>query len=438
MKPYYKKSNFFFVFVLIIIGYIVPNKSIGQTSPPFGGTIFIDPDIITPTDPTTFQDLLPMGRGFRTMYDRRVANWIRVNAYLFNAIFDDGLSAEIQVNPEFGSSSLAQIEAAKYAPVIGQLPTALRANVETVWIHKGVNPFGGGNKNLLIHTGQAIRYENDGILEETFVHEAAHTSLDPTHRSAMGWLAAQAADPTFISTYARDFPNREDIAESFLPYLAIRYRADRISSTLENTILQTMPNRIAYFDNLGLDMYPITSSVCAEDQVLSGNLIKDAYTASGTISTNGTTTITVGSNVTITAGTTITLKDGTHFQQGSEVLLTIGDCVGSSSFLPTTIAVSKVKNVEEISLTETSSLNVYPNPSSHKMTILYTLEQASSTNLSIYDLQGQRIIVVLANVHQAAGNYQTELLVDDLLAGTYFMSLQTDENYLVEKITVLK
>ena len=65
--------------------------------------------------------------------------------------------------------------------------------------------------------------------KETLVHEAAHTSLDSAHASAAGWLAAQSADPTFISTYARDFPAREDIAETFVLYLAVRYRSDRIS-----------------------------------------------------------------------------------------------------------------------------------------------------------------------------------------------------------------
>ena len=231
-----------------------------QADPPFSGTIFIDPDIITSSDSTTFQSVSYSGQGSRTMYDRRVNNWITVNAYLFNASFDDGLTAEIQVNPEFDSTSAALAEAQKYGWVIGQLPTALRADVQTVWIHKGTQPFGGGNNNLLIHTGQADLYVNDGILEETFVHEAAHTSLDAAHAAASGWLAAQTADGEFISTYARDFPDREDIAESFLPFLAVRYRSDRISQSLEETILQTIPNRISYFDNQSFDMHPISAS----------------------------------------------------------------------------------------------------------------------------------------------------------------------------------
>lgn len=122
----------------------------------------------------------------------------------------------------------------------------------------GRKPIWGGNNNLLIHTGQAGIYLADGILEETLVHEAAHTSLDADHASAAGWVAAQSADGDFISTYARDFPRREDMAESFLLYLAVRFRADRISPSLANTILQTIPNRIDYLDSQLFDMYPIT------------------------------------------------------------------------------------------------------------------------------------------------------------------------------------
>ncbi|HKX62806.1 MAG TPA: choice-of-anchor D domain-containing protein, partial [Verrucomicrobiae bacterium] len=104
-------------------------------------------------------------------------------------------------------------------------------------------------------------YEADGILEETLVHESGHTSLDPLHASASGWLAAQIADPEFISTYARDNPTREDIAESYLPWLAVRHRPHRISATLSNTIAVTIPNRLAYFDGQNFNMYPIVQEI---------------------------------------------------------------------------------------------------------------------------------------------------------------------------------
>ncbi len=234
-----------------------PTPTPTPSVPPFSGTIFIDPDIITASDPTTFQTLTPKGQGLRTMFDRRPAAFIQVQAYLFDAAFSDGLTAEVQVNPEFGSADAARVQAEKYAVAIGRIPRALRVSVATVWIHQGVQPFGGGNNNLLIHVGQGDLYIADGILEETFVHEAAHTSLDAGHANSPGWVMAQTRDGNFISTYARDNPRTEDVAESFLPYLAVRFRPSRITQTLANTILQTIPNRIAYFDSLGLMMLPI-------------------------------------------------------------------------------------------------------------------------------------------------------------------------------------
>ena len=226
-------------------------------NPPFGGTIFIDPDIITEEDPTTFVSLSYAGTGSRLMYDRR-SGWITSEPFLFPAEYDDGLSIEIQVNPEFGSWENAQIYALKYAEVIGRLTTQLRKDVQTSWIHKGDEPFGGGNNNLLIHTDWSEKnYEDQGILEETLVHEAAHTSLDSYHAESGGWLDAQIADCEFISEYARDNPIREDVAESYLPYLAVKYRPDRISPALKKTIESAIPNRIKYFDSQNFNMYPI-------------------------------------------------------------------------------------------------------------------------------------------------------------------------------------
>ena len=246
-----KKKTLVLIFMLTVGGFRA------QAAPPFSGTIFLDPDIITAADHTTFTSAPYAGQGMRTVFDRRVNGYISMNAFLFNATFDDGLAAEIQVNPEFGDSTAAGTEANKYAAAIGRIPTVLRKNVAAVVIHKGNQPFGGGTDYLLIHTEQADAYVADGILEETLVHEASHTSLDAQHANASGWLAAQATDPEFISTYARDNPTREDVAESFLTWLAVRYRRDRISDSLANQITSAIPNRLTYFDSQNFNLYPV-------------------------------------------------------------------------------------------------------------------------------------------------------------------------------------
>ena len=56
-----------------------------------------------------------------------------------------------------------------------QLPALLRIDVQTAWIHKGDQAFGGGNNDILIHT-DAAGYRGEW-LEETIYHEACHTCL---------------------------------------------------------------------------------------------------------------------------------------------------------------------------------------------------------------------------------------------------------------------
>ena len=237
---------------------LLPVLATTPRTPPFSGTGFFDADLITASDPTVFQTLTAKGQAERSMFDRRPAAFIKLNAFLFDAKYSDGLTIEIQVNPEFGSSAAAQLQAEKYAPVIGRLPKGLRLSVETVWIHKGIYDFGGGNKNLLIHTERGDEYIASGFLEEIFLHEGVHTSLDDPYATSTGWLTAQKNDQgNFISEYARDNPTREDLAESFLVWFAVRHRSARITSDNASTVTQTMPNRLAYFDSLKIDLAPL-------------------------------------------------------------------------------------------------------------------------------------------------------------------------------------
>lgn len=221
------------------------------------GTIFADPDILTGADRSTYSSLTDQGMGRRQNFDRRINAFATIDVFLFRATFTDGLSTEVQVNAEFGSMDLARAEALKYATVIGRLPTILRTDMQALWIHKGRELFGGGNNSILIHTEQTVEYERAGILEETLVHEATHTSLDSRHAGAAGWIDAQQRDADFISTYARENPTREDLAESFLMWLALRHRPGTITRQLADTIEGRMPNRLRYLDAQSFSVSPM-------------------------------------------------------------------------------------------------------------------------------------------------------------------------------------
>ena len=192
------------------------------------------------------------------MYDRRKGGrWITKKVFLFNAIYEERI-IEIQVNPEFKNPDNAFQEAFFYSEIIGRLPNFLLTNVKTVWIHKGNKAWGGGNENLLIHIGDTDIKEE--IIEEVFIHEAGHTSLDWKWGGVINrtqWNKAAKKDIEYISQYAKKYSKREDVAESIVPWIAVRYRLDRISNADAETILKTIPNRLKFFDEQNFDMYPL-------------------------------------------------------------------------------------------------------------------------------------------------------------------------------------
>lgn len=220
------------------------------------GTIFVSPDIVTTDTPTAFLAIEYAGTGAPIMFDRRSASFAPTNAFLFDATYSDGLKLQVQVNTEFGSEAAATLQASRYAKLIGQLPVALRTRIETIWVHRGMEPLGGGNQNVLVHTGLADAYARRGILEEALFHEATHTSLDADHANSAGWRAAQQADPSFVSPYARQNAQREDLAETVLLWFAIRHAPDSLSAADTARIKRQIPGRLAYLDEQMFKMVP--------------------------------------------------------------------------------------------------------------------------------------------------------------------------------------
>ena len=241
-----------------------------EGTPPFQGTVFISPNILTPSDPTSLQAVEYTGRGGRTIYDYRVNEWITVEAYLFKAQYSSG-ELEFQVNPEFGSVAAARAQVDVYAPALGRLPAAMLSRALKVHINAGNELFGGNayDRSFLIHTERGEEYLREGFLEEVLFHEIGHISLDLDHAGSPGWLAAQGADEVFISDYARDNPGREDIAESILVYFAVRYRPERLSTEDLSTSVFTIPNRLAYFDAQQFDMSSYRVQEISGDGVIS-------------------------------------------------------------------------------------------------------------------------------------------------------------------------
>lgn len=216
--------------------------------PPFRGTIFDFPDLMREADPSAFQELSFVELSERKMFDRRLDRFETFGVFVFRATFADREPIEVAVNREFETQDAAHRQAEFYAQAFGRLPLFLRQEIDALHIQAGNRLFGGG-RNVLIHTEQGQKYHRDGILEETLGHEAAH-ALDRKYARHPDWKAAQDKDAQFISTYAQENPYREDIAESIIPYFAVRLRPERIAAEQRARIEESIPARMAYLDSL--------------------------------------------------------------------------------------------------------------------------------------------------------------------------------------------
>jgi hypothetical protein len=192
----------------------------------------------------------------RETYDKRAGDWVRNDSWVFVANYKCGLpEVEVVVNPEFTEDQALE-EATRVAEVLGRIPVGPRANVQELWIQDGWELAGGGNNSIELYS-EYITSELDW-LEEVFAHEGAHASLDCTFGGVVeeaAWLAAAQSDDQFISDYASDYPDSEDIAESYGAYLVwATNRQQGLFPESASQIEALIPARLAYFDSLGADL----------------------------------------------------------------------------------------------------------------------------------------------------------------------------------------
>ena len=224
-----------------------------------------DCDILTKNDPTTLKTLTFLSKKNLLAFDGRSESSRRANFFLFNAVFEKDNVISIRVNSEFKTKDKAEEQALKYGRMVGQLPNFLRTSVQNITIHRGRPTWRaeGKIKNITIHTnryGTSASRTPRKCVEEVMLHEAGHISLDGDLGGSIKsypWKKAMKADGKFISSYAKEYPDREDIAETALWWVAVRCKTDRISESNYKNILRFIPNRLKYLDEKNYDTYPM-------------------------------------------------------------------------------------------------------------------------------------------------------------------------------------
>jgi hypothetical protein len=79
----------------------------------------------------------------------------------------------------------------------------------------------------------------------------------------------------------------------------------------------------------------------------------------------------------------------------------------------------------------------YPNPFNPTTTINYELPITHDVNLSVYNLQGQRV-ATLVNEQQRAGSYQVKWDASNFASGIYYYQIITGEFQAVRKMILLR
>lgn len=239
-------------------------------------------NIIIESDPSAFKSVRLEVEKEAEMYDRDINNnqggWINPISWIFKLSYNDEIESEIRMRKVDFSKEEAIDLANKYGAKMGQLPACLRKGVEKINILKSDALFGGNNYNNSIEItigATSELYERTGNMEETLFHEATHAALDDLYQK--DWQQHRDKDSKFISQYAFDYPNREDISESFILYSALNYRNKRLLASEKEKIESHIPNRLNYYKNLGLDMYPMTEKTIEPVQKAIDSFDPNAY-----------------------------------------------------------------------------------------------------------------------------------------------------------------
>jgi hypothetical protein len=224
------------------------------------------PGMVTPDDPSALIEVVYVKQA--TRYHARGATWTGklsgpFQAHVFEARFAEGSTMNVVVETSIARSQAEQI-ANEVAFMYGQAPALLRAGMrDFIMLPGSGHPSSGPVTTFYVD----IFYRMGEMIEEGLIHDMAHASLDWPARNEVyditdnvtllphpgvttreGWLNAARLDDYYVSTYAKDNPEREDIAESIMPYLILRWRPERFDPYYLAFIEQVMPNRIAYLD----------------------------------------------------------------------------------------------------------------------------------------------------------------------------------------------
>jgi len=222
-----------------------------------------DLEFITTSDPHVFRCIAYSGTDRMEMPDKRGGPLMADGVHVFEARFGDGTNVGVWVHPRVGNRAQAEALAKKIGPALGRQPTVMRKKLSHVVIHRGdETAFAEDQGRFFVMYDRNIdRRLSTNDLEETIFHESVHATLDVPHASSRAWRQAQRKDGDFVTRYARDNPNQEDMAESALFAWALLRHPGRLPADVEARVRKVMPARLAVLNELLVKSGPVFQRV---------------------------------------------------------------------------------------------------------------------------------------------------------------------------------
>jgi subtilisin family serine protease len=138
-------------------------------------------------------------------------------------------------------------------------------------------------------------------------------------------------------------------------------------------------------------------------------------------------TIAVNLKTTFQASNFIRLTPGFSVVQGAEFKAIIADCTPPTAF-------KQVLTKPKKRMGNKAQLLLFPNPTYQYATIRYFIPQSGQIAINLFDLNG-RILQTFQQNHRTKGWYEKEIY--NLKEGVYFVSLKSETDRTVQKLTVI-
>jgi len=184
--------------------------------------------------------------------DKRRDTLFDDKAFTFSLAFEDKTVVDVYAHSDFKKQANAEKHVEMIARPLGKLPWKMRDTLAHVVIHNGNETAFAEHLGhfFVLYSENMEKRMASNDLEETIFHEAVHATLDHEHLQSAEWKNVQESDVNFITNYAAENPDQEDLAESALFAYTLLKHPGRLPAEVEQWLQKETPNRMAYFYSL--------------------------------------------------------------------------------------------------------------------------------------------------------------------------------------------